>query len=138
MEGLFGAGRTAEDFNRFALGRALDTVHDAGSSSIFTGLTLRNLITRGAPLQFAHTTYLLFVLHKFPWSTSPRTLFNVNLFTCILIRANAIQINICLIFWIFTLTIYLIVSKLRQAKRSSFQNSVNILARSLALFRLKA
>ena len=54
VEGLFGAGRTAGDFNRFALGRALDTVHDAGASSIFTGLTLRNLITSGASLQFAH------------------------------------------------------------------------------------
>jgi len=54
VEGLFGVGRKAEDFNRFALGRALDTVHDAGSCSIFTGLTLRNLITTDAPLQFAH------------------------------------------------------------------------------------
>ena len=54
VEGLFGVGRIAEDFNRFALGRALDTVHDAGSCSIFTGLTLRNLITTDVPLQFAH------------------------------------------------------------------------------------
>lgn len=54
VEGLFGVGRTAGDFNSFALGRALDTVNEAGSSSIFTGLTLRNLITSGAPLQFAH------------------------------------------------------------------------------------
>ena len=54
VEGLFGVGRKAEDFNRFALGRALDTVYDAGSCSIFTGLTLRNLITTDAPLQFAH------------------------------------------------------------------------------------
>jgi len=54
VEGLFGVGRKAEDFNRFALGRALDTVHDAGACSIFTGLTLRNFITTDAPLQFAH------------------------------------------------------------------------------------
>ena len=54
VEELFGVGRTADDFNRFALGRALDTVHEAGSSSIFTGLTLRNLLTRDTPLQFAH------------------------------------------------------------------------------------
>src|SRR5665648_66143 len=54
VEGLFGVGRTAKDFNHFALGRALDKVNEAGSSSIFTGLTLRNLITSGAPLQFAH------------------------------------------------------------------------------------
>lgn len=54
VEGLFGLGRKAEDFNRFALGRALDTVYDAGSCSIFTGLTLRNLMTTDMPLQFAH------------------------------------------------------------------------------------
>jgi len=54
VEGLFGEGRTADDFNHFALGRALDTFYDGGSKSIFTALTLRNLITRGTPLQFAH------------------------------------------------------------------------------------
>src|SRR5665648_1103736 len=54
VEGLFGVGRKAEDFNRFALGRALDTVYDAGACSIFTGLTLRNLMTTDVPLQFAH------------------------------------------------------------------------------------
>ncbi|EGW40801.1 hypothetical protein DOT_1269 [Desulfosporosinus sp. OT] len=36
------------------------------------------------------------------------------------------------------LTIYVLFAKLRQARGSSFQNSVNTLAQSLALFRLKA
>jgi len=54
VEGLFGAGRTAHDFNHDALGRALDTLYEAGAKSIFTSLTLRNLMTSGAPLQFAH------------------------------------------------------------------------------------
>ena len=54
VEGLFGVGRTAKDFNHLALGRALDTVNEAGACSIFTGSTLRNLITSGALLQFAH------------------------------------------------------------------------------------
>jgi len=54
VEGLFGVGRKADDFNHFASARALDTFYNAGSKSIFTALTLRNLITRGAPLQFAH------------------------------------------------------------------------------------
>lgn len=51
VEGLFGEGRTADDFNPFALGRALDTFYDAGSKSIFTALTLRNSITRDTPFQ---------------------------------------------------------------------------------------
>lgn len=54
VEGLFGVGRKAEDFNHFALGRALDTFYEAGSKSIFTALTLRNLLNGSAPLQFAH------------------------------------------------------------------------------------
>src|SRR5665648_1283748 len=54
VEGLLCVGRKAADFNRFALGRALDTVYDAGACAIFTGLTLRNLMTTDVPLQFAH------------------------------------------------------------------------------------
>jgi len=54
VEGLFGAGRTAHDFNHDALGRALDTLYMAGAKSIFTSLTLRNLIMPESPLQFAH------------------------------------------------------------------------------------
>lgn len=54
VEGLFGVGRTADDFNHFALGRALDTFYEAGSKSIFTALTLRNLLTGSTSLQFAH------------------------------------------------------------------------------------
>lgn len=53
VEGLFGTGRTAHDFNHDALGRALDTLYEAGAKSIFTSLTLRNLMTSGASLQFA-------------------------------------------------------------------------------------
>jgi transposase len=54
VEGLFGVERTAHDFNHFALGRALDAFYEAGSKSIFTALTLRNLLTGSAALQFAH------------------------------------------------------------------------------------
>ena len=54
VEGLFGVGRTADDFNHFTLGRALDTFYDAGAKSISTALTLRNLLARGSPLQFTH------------------------------------------------------------------------------------
>jgi len=54
VEGLFGVGRTAHDFNHFASGRALDAFYNGGSKSIFMALTLRNLLTRGTPLQFAH------------------------------------------------------------------------------------
>lgn len=54
VEGLYGPGVSSADFNHDTLGRALDALYKANAKTVFSSLTLRNLLTSREPLQFVH------------------------------------------------------------------------------------